>query len=236
MLINKFNIAKISTDLFDLFFPETCLNCGNLQEIRGKYLCFFCLSEVPLTNFSFQSENELENSFKGRIPLHAATSLMYFEKNGMVQKLIHELKYNNKPEIGTFLGKWLAEEMRSSKRFEMIDLVVPVPLHPDKQKKRGYNQVHAFAHSLAEGLNARLGLHLLRKIRNNQSQTSKNRQQRVVTKEDQYLVTDKILLKGKHILLVDDTITTGATMQACADSLSAVSDIKISLASMACTV
>ena len=113
------------TDLFDIFFPETCVNCGNQQEVKGKYLCFSCMSELPLTHFSNQVENILENSFKGRINLEAATSLLYFEKKGLVQKLIHELKYKNKPEIGMFLGKWLVEEMRLSNRFESIDSATP---------------------------------------------------------------------------------------------------------------
>ena len=236
MLINKFFVTNIFANLFDIFFPESCLNCRQQLEIRGKYLCFTCLSELPLTHFSFQEKNELENSFKGRISLEAATSLLYFEKKGVVQKLIHELKYKNKPEIGSFLGKWLAEEMLSGNRFPEIDFVIPVPLHPDKEKQRGYNQVHTFANALAETLNAELKLHVLTKTINNQTQTVKSRQERIVNSEDQYLVSDPTQIKDKHILLVDDTITTGATIQTCVDSLCAVSGLKISLASMAFTV
>lgn len=236
MMLNKFFNENIWTDLFDIFFPESCLNCGKLQEIKGKFLCFSCLSELPLTHFSFQVENELENSFKGRIHLESAASLLYFEKKGLVQKLIHELKYKNRPEIGVFLGKWLADEMQASKRFELIDYVVPVPLHPLKEKKRGYNQVHFFAHSLADGLNAEMLPDLLQKIINNKTQTVRNRQQRIENDQEQYRATDTLLIKDKHILLVDDTITTGTTIQACADSLKMVTGLKLSLASMACTV
>jgi len=172
-------------------------------------------------------------SFKGRIPIKAATSLLFFEKKGMVQKLMHELKYHNKPKIGTFLGNWLGKEMVASKRFEMIDFVVPVPLHPEKERKRGYNQVHFFAKSLAQGLEAELKEDLLKKIRNSQTQTLKSRQNRFLSKEKEFILNEACEIENKHILLVDDTITSGATMQACAHLLRSVSGVRLSLASMA---
>lgn len=235
MLINNDLMPNILADLFDLFFPEECINCRKLLEIKGKFLCFSCLSSLPLTHFSFQAGNEIETSFKGRIRINAATSLMYFEKKGMVQKLIHELKYHHKEKIGSFLGKWLAEEMLLSKRFERIDFVVPVPLHPDKERKRGFNQVHSFAESLADALKADLLVDLLQKTSNTQTQTLKSRQQRVMSQKDEYVLKKGELIENKHILLVDDVITSGATMQACADPLRPVSGLKLSLASMAFT-
>lgn len=235
MLINNHLMPNILTDLFDMFFPPACLNCRKLLEIRDAYLCFSCLSELPLTHFSVQAGNELEASFKGRIPVIAATSLLFFEKKGMVQKLMHELKYHNKPEIGSFLGKWLGEEMVASKRFEMIDFVVPVPLHPNRERERGYNQVHFFAKYLAQALHAELKLHLLEKIRNSETQTAKNRQKRFMSKEKDFILNKTDLIRNKHILLVDDTITSGATMQACADLFLSVPGVKLSLASMAIT-
>ncbi len=228
-------MPNILADIFDLFFPQECLNCGKLLEIRGEYLCFTCLSQLPLTHFSFQVGNELEISLKGRIPVNAATSLLFFEKKGMVQRLMHELKYHNKPEIGSFLGKWLGEEMVESKRFELIDFVVPVPLHPSRERERGYNQVHLFAKFLAQALQAELKEDLLIKIRNSETQTLKNRQKRFLSKEKEFILNEVGLIKNKHILLVDDTITSGATMQACADLLLSVSGVRLSLASMAFT-
>lgn len=236
MLINNHLVPNILTDLFDLFFPPACINCSELLQIKDKYLCFSCLSELPLTHFSCQAGNELETSFRGRIPVHAATSLFYFQKKGIVQKLIHELKYHHQPKIGSFLGQWLGEEMVASKRFELIDIVVPVPLHRDKERKRGYNQVHSFAKSLAIALKADLKLTLLEKSRSGQTQTLKNREQRMMREEQEYMLKDAMLLENKHVLLVDDTITTGATMKACADPLCHVSGLKLSLASMAFTV
>jgi ComF family protein len=235
VLINNHLVPNIVTDLFDLFFPPACINCKELLQIKGKYLCFDCLSELPLTHFSSQTGNELEASFRGRIPVYGATSLFYFQKKGVVQKLIHELKYHHQPKIGSFLGKWLGEEMVASKRFELIDIVIPVPLHRDKERKRGYNQVHSFAKSLSVSLKADLHVNLLEKIRSGQTQTLKNREQRMIIGEQEYLLKDSMLLENKHVLLVDDTITTGATMQACADPLSDVAGLKLSLASIAFT-
>lgn len=235
MLINNHLMPNILKDLFDLFFPPACINCSELLQIKDKHLCFACLSELPLTHFSCEAGNELETSFRGKIPVQAATSLFYFQKKGIVQKLIHELKYRHQPKIGSFLGKWLGEEMAVSKRFELIDIVIPVPLHRDKERKRGYNQVHSFAKSLAIALKADLQVNLLEKIKNGQTQTLKNREQRMIIGEQEYLLKDSILLENKHILLVDDTITTGATMKACADPLCDVTGLKLSLASMAFT-
>lgn len=233
MLINNYLMPNILNDLFDLFFPEECLNCQNILEIKDRYLCFSCLSEMPLTHFSFMEGNELETSFKGRIPIEAATSLLFFEKKGMVQKLMHGLKYHDKPSIGSFLGKWLGKEMLASKRFELIDFVVPVPLHPVRERERGYNQVHLFAKFLAEALQAELKENLLEKIRNSQTQALKTRQKRVISKEQEFILTETTLIKDKHILLVDDTIASGATLQACADCLLSVPGVRLSLASMA---
>ncbi|MGB5321229.1 ComF family protein [Lutimonas sp.] len=226
-------MPNILANLFDLFFPQECLNCRNLLEKKDTYLCFSCLSELPQTHFSFHHGNELEMSFKGRIPVKAATSLLFFEKKGMVQKMMHELKYHNKPKIGTFLGNWLGKEMVASKRFEMIDFVVPVPLHPDRERERGYNQVHFFAKSLAKALEAELKEDLLKKIRNSQTQTLKSRQNRFLSKEKEFILNEAGEIENKHILLVDDTITSGATMQACAHLLRSVSGVRLSLASMA---
>ena len=229
-------MVKILDDIFNLFFPETCVNCGSELEIHSNLLCFSCLSDFPLTQFSFAPGNRLELSFRGRIPVISATALLYFHKKGMVQKLIHQLKYHNRQHIGTYLGAWLGEEMISSGRFESIDMIVPVPLHPDKEKKRGYNQVTAFAESLSRKIGAPVAPDLLIKVSRSVTQTLKNREQRALNKYDEFELRDKRSLIDQHVLLVDDIITTGATLEGCFAPFQQIQGIKISLASMAFTV
>ena len=235
LLITNNMLSNLFFNLFELFFPDYCINCKESIQNKRKYLCLSCLADLPLTHFSFQGGNDIEISFKGRIPVCAATSLLYFEQKGLVQKLIHELKYRNKPQIGNFLGQWLGEEMILSKRFEQIDYVVPVPLHPAKEKERGYNQVDCFAASLAKVLKSELKLDLLRKVSNSSTRSLLDRQQRTMGSTSEFVLNKLSLVENKHILLVDDVITSGATMKACADSLGAASSLKISLASMAFT-
>jgi ComF family protein len=190
---------------------------------------------MPLTHFSFMPKNAVEITFKGRVPVRAATSLLYFEKKSLVQNLIHRLKYHQQPEIGVFLGQWLGEEMLISKRFDTIDFVIPVPLHPNKEKSRGYNQVMLFAESLSAQLKVELRPDLLIKIVDRKTQTQKRRSDRISDISEDYYIKDHDSIKNKHILLVDDIITTGATLEACSYQLLNVSGVQLSFASMAFT-
>jgi len=228
-------MSNILTDLFTVFFPELCVNCKNMLESKGKYLCLSCVSELPLTHFSGLEMNQVEMTFRGRIPIEAGTSLLFFEKRSMVQKMIHQLKYKNKPEIGRFLGQWLAAEILLSKRFESADIVVPIPLHPEKKKIRGYNQVWPFAEAIANGLGIDISNDAVIREGNKTSQTLKNRTDRVLEEKSEFVLCKADQIRDKHVLLVDDIITTGATMQSCAEVLLAISGVRISLASMAFT-
>ncbi len=228
-------MSNILRNVFDLFFPEECLNCGSTLEMQDKFLCLFCLSELPLTHFCEQKKNQLETNFRGRLPLEAGTSLFFFERKGLVQKLLHQLKYQGMSEIGGFLGFWLAREMQLSKRFDSIDYVIPVPMHPIKEKERGYNQVMSFASVIANELKAEFKPDLLRKVNNRNTQTTKNRFDRMKTLENDYRINEKCDIENKHILLVDDIITSGATMEACGLQLINHSPVQLSLASMAFT-
>ena len=226
---------NILRNIFDLFFPEECLSCGTLMEVQGKFLCLFCLSELPLTHYSTQPKNQLETTFIGRIPLKAATSLLYFERKGTVQKLIHQLKYKGKSDLGVFLGHWLAHEMKQSNRFDGIDFVVPVPMHPKKEKERGYNQVMGFASAIAKELKAELRPDVLVKVNNRKTQTSKNRFDRLKILKNDYKLHGSDQIENAHILLVDDIITSGATIEACGAQLLKHNSVQLSLASMAFT-
>ena len=235
MLINNVFKPNILTNLFDLFFPESCINCGDYIQVKGQYLCIFCNSELALTDFSTFPQNGVETTFRGRLPIEAGTALLFFDKKSMTQKVLHELKYRGRPEIGIFIGRWLAAEMKLSKRFNTLDVVIPVPLHHRKQKRRGYNQVTLFAETIAKELNLMFLPDTLIKKTDNVTQTKRNRFERIWNENSDYDLRDAETLKGRHILLVDDVITSGATMEACSLCLLKVEGIRLSIASMAFT-
>ncbi|RUA06511.1 MAG: ComF family protein [Flavobacteriia bacterium] len=222
-------------NLVHIFFPERCVICERQLLKSEKTLCVVCRHELPLTGFTNESDNEMERSFTGRSRILAATALLYFYKKGSVQTLIHELKYRGHQEIGTFLGKWLGEEIRSSKRFKVPEMIVPVPLHPKKLKKRTYNQVAEFGKSLSETLNIPFVESVLKRNIYTETQTYKHRIDRFQNTKNIFEVNDLRTCQGKHILLIDDVQTTGATLEACCNELQKIPGIKISIATMAYT-
>lgn len=226
---------KIFKDVFAIFFPEVCLGCNEHLASHESIICLTCRHDLPLTNFSFEENNLIEKSFYGRIPLEHATSLFYFFKKGNVQRLIHELKYNKQQQVGTFIGDWLGEQLAESKRFETIDCIIPVPLHPKKLKKRGYNQVTTFGESLAKKLAVPYQENILIRVSSTKTQTKKLRLERWKNVQELFHVRNNTALEGKHILLIDDVITTGATLEACYEALSHTKNLKISIACMAYT-
>lgn len=223
-------------NIFNLFFPELCLICENSLIENNQILCVSCRFNLPTTNFSNWKNNEVEKSFYGRVDIEAATSLLYFNRKGNVQQLIHQLKYKNQQIVGAFLGNWLGEDIILSKRFTQLDCIIAVPLHKNKIKKRGYNQVTKFGESLSNKLKIPLLENVLIKVSKTQSQTFKNRFERSKKLDDYFQLSDKKILKNKHILLIDDIITTGATLEACCIQLLKTDNVKISIATMAYTL
>ncbi|NCQ58919.1 MAG: ComF family protein [Flavobacteriales bacterium] len=226
----------ILENLANLFFPKRCLTCDETLQESEKLLCTFCLHDLPLANYTAVEGNQVEKSFYGRIPLTAATALLLFTKNSKVQQLIHQLKYKGFEEIGTYLGDWLGEELVKSGRFKSTDMVIPVPLHPKKLKIRGYNQVEKFGKSLAKQLHAQYVDDKLLKITTTESQTHKHRSERVSNVNEIFVLADTDYFKNRQVLLIDDIITTGATLESCCRELLKVKGIKISIATMAATL
>ncbi len=222
-------------DLVHIFFPERCVICDKQLLKDEKIICVVCRHELPLTGFTHEPDNEMERSFTGRSKIQSATALLYFYKKGSVQKLIHELKYRGHQEIGAFLGKWLGEEIKSSKRFEIPDMIVPVPLHQKKLKKRTYNQVSEFGKSISEILNIPFVEGVLKRNIYTETQTYKHRTDRFQNTRNIFEVNNLGAYHGKHILLIDDVLTTGATLEACCNELQKITEIKISIATMAYT-
>jgi len=229
-------MSFILRNIFNIFFPDLCVICED-QLIEGEeVLCISCRSDLPHTNFCEWKNNKVEKSFQGRIPVLAATSLLYYKRKGKVQKMIHQLKYKNQQKVGVLLGNWLSEEIIGSKRFDKIDFIIPVPLHPNKFKKRGYNQVTTFGQTLANRLDSILLENVLIRVSKSKTQTSKNRMERSINVEEKFDLNNPDILNDKHVLLIDDLITTGATLEACCVQLLKVDNIEISIATMAYTM
>ena len=219
--------------LFNIFFPKVCYSCQDVLTDGEQTLCTACRHKLPVTQFHFNADETVSKIFYGRVRIEQATALLRFEKKGMTQKLIHRLKYKGQEPIGEFLGDWLGGDLQSLEAYNTIDAVIPVPLHKKKLKKRGYNQVTKFGKQLAIALNADYIDTVLVKITNTNSQVSKNRLSRWTNSETIFSVQHLNKINGKHILLVDDIITTGATMEACINLLQTGENIKISIAAMA---
>jgi ComF family protein len=226
---------KVFKDIFAIFFPEICACCdAHLLEMETA-VCVVCRHELGSTGFSFESNNLLEKSFYGRIPLVSATALFYFLKKGKIQRLIHQLKYKGQQHVGIFAGNWLGDEILESHRFSGIDQIIPVPLHPYKLKKRGYNQLTAFGQTLSQKLKKPYNDRVLIKVSATQTQTKKMRLDRWKNVRELFKVQNPLELENTHVLLIDDIITTGATLEACYEALRVVKNLKISLACIAYT-
>lgn len=219
--------------LLYFLFPKICHACSETLQASEYMICTQCRHYLPLAQFHLYNERVIQKVFYGRITLEQATSLLYFEKKGPVQTLLHNLKYNGKEEISAFLGDWLGQELSQLPEYCAVDNVIPVPIHPKKRKKRGYNQVTGFAIALAKHLEATYIDNLLIKSKNTKTQVFKGRFSRSDDVLDAFSITENQSLVGKHILLVDDILTTGATLEACAIQLLKIPKIKLSIATMA---
>ncbi|TXE08980.1 ComF family protein [Gelidibacter salicanalis] len=220
-------------NLLNLFFPKICLTCDCPLEDNELHLCTFCRHELPLTEIKNIAQNEVTKILYGRVQLKYATSLLWFSKKGIVQHLLHNLKYKGHEEIGEFLGAWLGEDLRAHEGFRTVDVVVPVPLHSKKLRQRGYNQVDKFGRELAKALNCEYNTRVLQKTKATTTQVFKDRLRRWTNDETVFTITELESLKGKHVLLVDDIITTGATLEICANALLKIEGLTISVATMA---
>ncbi|AUS05638.1 ComF family protein [Pseudotamlana carrageenivorans] len=219
--------------IIDLFFPRVCCACLKALNDRVEMICLDCRHDLPVTNFHFTNDESVKKVLYGRTKIEHATALFRFEKKSNVQQLIHNLKYKNQEEIGAFLGNWLGAELQDIKDYKDIDLVIPVPLHRNKLKTRGYNQVAKFGKQIAKALHAEYRDDILLKVTTSRSQVHKKRLARWQNNTEQFTLTNPDPITGKHILIVDDLITTGATLESCASVLNLANNIKISIATMA---
>ena len=220
-------------NLVNLFFPSVCSGCHSLLISNEIIICTLCRHNLPLTNHHLNPENEAFKKFYGRIPVEYTSAMLYFHKKGIVQELIHNLKYKGQEEIGTVLGEWYSEDLKKSTIIQSVNEIIPVPLHKKKLGERGYNQVTLFGQSLSDGLNINYNPHLLIRNRYSKTQSKKtflNRSDGIETIFD-VIFTEKD--HNKHFLLVDDVITTGSTLEACSRALLKIPGAKISVVCIA---
>ena len=226
---------QILKDLFNIFYPKICVNCDEQLTQNENTLCTFCRHDLPLTNFTDYINNKIATTFYGRIDIEKANSLLFYRKTGITKKLIHELKYKGNEEVGIFFGNWLGEILKENKEFLDIDYIVPVPLHSKKRRQRGYNQVSKFGECLSNHLEKPFLENVLLKTSTSKTQTFKARFDRFNNNDTKFLISNLTTFKNKHVLLIDDVITTGATLEACAKELQKTTNIKISILTMAYT-
>ena len=221
------------THLFDLFFPHLCLACGEKQLQGDNILCFSCERKLPLTGMHTMSENRFTDRFFGRIYLQAGAAMYHFKEGNQIQHLIHQLKYKGKARIGEKLGETYGALLTQNAVFSTIDVIVPVPLHRTKERKRGYNQSDYFAMGLAKVMQKPWLKKGLIRTKYGGSQTQKTRIARYENVLYSFKVKQAAKLENKHVLLVDDVLTTGATLEACATKILAIPNTKISMATIA---
>lgn len=220
-------------DFINLMFPDVCVVCGNALQKNEHQLCLSCLHDIPKTNYHLMPDNPIEKRFWGKVPVQQATAYFFFEKGSSFQKLLHILKYKGNKEIGLLMGKYAAIDLLDAPGFETIDLIIPVPLHPRKYKLRGYNQSEWIGKGLSLILNKPMDVTTLLRVRENASQTTKTVFERYENTEGIFELSDKTVLEGKHVLLVDDVLTTGSTLEACIRALLETDGIKISIFTLA---
>jgi ComF family protein len=220
-------------NLLNLFFPKVCLACNTHLADNETYACTTCRHELPLTNYHLEYNDAIKKMLYGRVKLINATSLLHFSKKGIVQELLHNLKYRGHEDVGLFLGQWLGQELSQLEAYKTIDVVIAVPLHRSKLRSRGYNQVTKFGQEIAKALNVPYNESVLQKTTATKTQVFKNRLKRFIDAETLFSLSEHKSLKGQHILLVDDIITTGATIEACVNVLLKIDDITLSVATMA---
>ncbi len=230
---NQRIFLQLFTDLRRLFFPDLCVCCLQPTPSPTELLCIRCLVDLPHTNFQKDVENPFTERFFGRLILESGTALFHFEKKGRVQKVIHALKYGNRPDVGRLMGQMLGKTILGVPHFQGLDAIIPVPLHPMRQRKRGYNQSACLAEGISTVLKIPFYENALSRLENTTSQTNKSRLERFQNVESVFEVSEKMDLRNMHLLLVDDVLTTGATLEACGAVLLKEKGVRLSVATLA---
>lgn len=220
-------------DLISLFYPRLCAGCSTPLVKGEDVLCLNCLADLPRTNNHIHEDNPVFQLFIGRVNITLAASFCHFDKGGRLQHLLHQLKYKGNREVGRKMGNLFGYDLIQNSLFQDIDAIIPVPLHPKKEKKRGFNQSVEICKGLSESMNRPvISGNLVREV-HTASQTRKGRFERWENVSGIFNVKNEASLTGKHLLLVDDVVTTGATLEACCEPLLNIPGVRVSIATLA---
>ncbi len=226
-------MIRILDNLISFFYPRLCVGCGDVLQQHEKLLCIHCMLHLPETDYHTMHDNDLRLMFAGRVRVEEVAAFLYYKKGNRVQSILHHLKYKGDKEIGSLLGAHYGKKLREEARFRCIDCIVPIPLHPKKQRKRGYNQSEWIAMGLSEGLGKPCVDDVLIRTHYTDTQTRKSRFSRWENVKEVFAIQNTDKLKGKHILLCDDVLTTGATMEAAIHQLLTIEGTKVSVVTLA---
>jgi ComF family protein len=219
--------------VFWLYFPKNCPACGRPLRLFGANICGRCSQNLPETHFFEAPNNPIEKIFYGRLPISAGAAAWYFHKNSALQALLFQLKYKSNKEVGLFIGKQMGALLAASERFSSIDALVPVPLHPQALSKRGFNQAALICEGIGQVWHKPVLTGAIARTKHTSTQTKQTRAERWDNMENAFTIKDPISINGKHLLIIDDVITTGATIEACGKTLLTIKDVRVSVAAAA---
>lgn len=229
-------LTDLADDFLSLLFPRVCYGCGNHLVRNEKVICTECQVLIPRTDYHLIPGNPVEQLFWGRCFIDKATAYSFYNRGSRIRKLIHALKYNGMQEIGSALGEILGSSLRASDFLNGIDLIVPVPLHPSKERKRGFNQALVISEGIASVTGLQICCDALVRDVKTQTQTRRSRYERWTNVEGIFLATKPGMLENKNILIIDDVITTGSTIESCVNELNRIDGVKVSVAALAFSV
>jgi len=220
-------------DLVALIYPRNCAGCGQSLSKGEDLLCTICKYEMPKTRHHGNRQNAFIQKFYGRIKVEYALAYLHFHKQGITQQVLHNYKYQNQPEVGLKMGEWFGVDLLNSGIIDTWDIILPIPLHKSKEKRRGYNQSNYLAEGLSNSLDIPYSFDTVIRNRKSETQTHKSKQERWENVEGIFDIKDAQEIEGKHVLLVDDVVTTGATLESCGHTLLSAGAQKLSFATLA---